>query len=66
MANLDLLVKALDTAHWEMGEAFKGLPDDRILRGTIDSVEAGLVAVVEADGTTHSVPVRDIAVVTEG
>jgi len=27
MANLDLLVKALDVAHWEMGEAFKGLPD---------------------------------------
>ena len=28
MANLDLLLKALDTAHWEMSEAFKGLPDD--------------------------------------
>ena len=27
MANLDLLVKALDTAIWEMGEAFKNLPD---------------------------------------
>lgn len=27
MANLDLLMKALDTAIWEMGEAFKGLPD---------------------------------------
>ncbi|RYG96288.1 MAG: DinB family protein [Alphaproteobacteria bacterium] len=28
MASLDLLVKALDTAHWEMSEAFKGLPDE--------------------------------------
>jgi len=27
MAALDLLVKALDTAHWELSEAFKGLPD---------------------------------------
>lgn len=27
MANLDLLLKALDTAVWEMGEGFKGLPD---------------------------------------
>lgn len=27
MANLDLLVKALDTAHWELSEAFIGLPD---------------------------------------
>lgn len=30
MANLDMLVKAWDTAHWEMGEAFKGLPDDDV------------------------------------
>ena len=28
MANLDLLVKALDTSIWELSEAFKGLPDD--------------------------------------
>ncbi|HRI44515.1 MAG TPA: DinB family protein [Fimbriimonadaceae bacterium] len=27
MASLDLLLKALDTAHWQMSEAFKGLPD---------------------------------------
>lgn len=32
MANLDLLLKALDTAHWEMGEAFKGLPDEDVWR----------------------------------
>ena len=32
MASLDLLVKALDTAHWEMGEAFKGLPDADVWR----------------------------------
>ena len=32
MANLDLLLKALDTAHWEMGEAFKGLPDAEVWR----------------------------------
>lgn len=30
MANLDLLIKALDTAHWELGEAFKGLPDEDV------------------------------------
>jgi len=30
MANLDLLIKALDTASWEMGEAFKGLPDEDV------------------------------------
>jgi uncharacterized damage-inducible protein DinB len=28
MQALDLLTKAWDTAHWELGEAFKGLPDD--------------------------------------
>jgi hypothetical protein len=27
MAALDMVVKAWDTAHWEMGEAFKGLPE---------------------------------------
>jgi hypothetical protein len=27
MAKLDLLIAALDTAHWELGEALKGLPD---------------------------------------
>jgi hypothetical protein len=27
MANLDLLIKALDSAQWELSEAFKGLPD---------------------------------------
>jgi uncharacterized damage-inducible protein DinB len=32
MANLDLLVKALDTAHWEMSEAFKGLLDEDVWR----------------------------------
>ncbi len=32
MAQLDLLIKALDTAHWELGEAFKGLPDDEVWR----------------------------------
>lgn len=32
MAEFDLLLKALDTAHWEMGEAFKGLPDDDVWR----------------------------------
>lgn len=32
MANLDLLLKSLDTAHWEMGEAFKGLPDADVWR----------------------------------
>jgi len=30
MAKLDLLIKALDTAHWELGEAFKGLPDEDV------------------------------------
>lgn len=28
MASLDLLLKALDTAHWEMSEAFRGLADE--------------------------------------
>lgn len=32
MANLDILVKALDTAIWEMGEAFKGLEDADVWR----------------------------------
>ncbi|MCW5940853.1 MAG: DinB family protein [Fimbriimonadaceae bacterium] len=32
MANLDLLVAALDMAHWELGEAFKGLPDEDVWR----------------------------------
>lgn len=32
MANLDLLLKALDTAQWEMSEAFKGLPDADVWR----------------------------------
>lgn len=32
MANLDLLVKALDTGHWEMSEAFKGLTDADVWR----------------------------------
>lgn len=32
MATMDLLVKALDTAHWEMGEAFKELPDIDVWR----------------------------------
>jgi hypothetical protein len=30
MANLDLMVKAWGVAHWEMGEAFKGLPDEDV------------------------------------
>lgn len=30
MENLELLVKAWDMAHWELGEAFKGLPDDAV------------------------------------
>lgn len=30
MANLDLLIKALDTAVWELSEAFKGLPDQDV------------------------------------
>jgi hypothetical protein len=30
MANLELLIKALDTAHWELGEAFKGLSDEDV------------------------------------
>lgn len=30
MASLDLLVKALDSAHWELSEAFKSLPDDDV------------------------------------
>ncbi len=30
MASLELLVKALDTAVWEMGEAFKGLADEDV------------------------------------
>jgi hypothetical protein len=32
MANLDMVVKAWDTAHWEMGEAFKGLSDEDVWR----------------------------------
>lgn len=32
MANLDLLIKALDTAHWEMSEGFKGLADGELWR----------------------------------
>ena len=32
MADLDGLLKALDTAVWEMGEAFKGLPDADVWR----------------------------------
>lgn len=28
MGQLDLLVAALDAAHWELGEAFKGMPDE--------------------------------------
>lgn len=30
MANLDLLMRALDTAVWELSEAFKGLPDEDV------------------------------------
>jgi hypothetical protein len=30
MAQLDLLMKTLDTAIWEMGEGFKGLPDNDV------------------------------------
>src|SRR5689334_5833895 len=30
MAKLDLLIAALDTGHWELGEAFKGLPDEDV------------------------------------
>ncbi|MDI9639431.1 DinB family protein [Kamptonema cortianum] len=30
MTDWTLLIKALDTAHWEMGEAFKGLPDSDV------------------------------------
>jgi hypothetical protein len=30
MANLDLLIKALDTTIWEMSEAFKGLTDEDV------------------------------------
>lgn len=30
MANMDLLIKALDSAIWEMSEAFKGLPDEDV------------------------------------
>jgi len=30
MANLDLLLKALDSAVWEMGEGFKVLPDEDV------------------------------------
>ncbi|HWD39479.1 MAG TPA: DinB family protein [Fimbriimonas sp.] len=30
MANLDLLLKALDTCIWEMGEGFKGLSDSDV------------------------------------
>jgi hypothetical protein len=32
MAALDLVLKALDTAQWEMSEAFKGLPDEDVWR----------------------------------
>ncbi|MCB8932361.1 MAG: DinB family protein [Fimbriimonadaceae bacterium] len=32
MAYLDPLLKALDSAHWEMSEAFKGLPDTDVWR----------------------------------
>ena len=32
MAKMDLLIKALDTAQWEMSEAFKGLPDADVWR----------------------------------
>ncbi len=28
MANMELLYKALDTAIWELGEGFKGMPDE--------------------------------------
>lgn len=30
MANLDLLMKAMDTAVWELGEGFTGLPDEDV------------------------------------
>ncbi|AIE87345.1 DinB family protein [Fimbriimonas ginsengisoli] len=30
MAKLDLLIAALDTGHWELGEGFKGLPDEDV------------------------------------
>ena len=30
MAKLGLLIAALDTAHWELGEGFKGLPDEDV------------------------------------
>lgn len=30
MADLGLLLKAWDTAHWELGEAFEGLPDEDV------------------------------------
>ncbi|MBS1718280.1 MAG: DinB family protein [Armatimonadetes bacterium] len=32
MANLDLMIKAWDTCHFELGEAFKGLPDEDVWR----------------------------------
>jgi hypothetical protein len=30
MATLEPLIAALDMAHWELGEAFKGLPDEDV------------------------------------
>lgn len=30
MTEMDRLMAALDAAHWEMGEAFKGLPDSEV------------------------------------
>lgn len=32
MSELDLLVKALDEGHWELSEAFDGLPDEDVWR----------------------------------
>jgi uncharacterized damage-inducible protein DinB len=32
MASLDILMQALDTAIWELGEGFKGLSDDDVWR----------------------------------
>lgn len=32
MAEMDLLLKVWDIAHWELGEAFKGLPDADVWR----------------------------------
>ena len=56
MASLDLVLKALDTAMWEMGEAFKGLPDANVWRRAHPRLlSVGVVYHFESERKTMSI-----------